>query len=95
MTQLMRFYLGHTNWRARLAMNRSASWIFTCWLYAGFSAFAAIGGYVAKTTSVLQSLGILALSLFLVIFSYTFLAEAKRIRHIRILAKNALFIDEI
>lgn len=94
MAQLMRFYLGHKNWRARLAMNSSASWIFTCWLYAGLSAFAAIGGYVAKTMSALESLELSALSLFLVIFSYTFLAEAKHIHHIRILARNATFIDE-
>lgn len=95
MTQLMCFYLLHKNWRARLAMNSSASWIFTCWLYAGFSAFAAIGGYAVKTTSSLESLAMLALSLFLVIFSYTFLAEAKRVHHIRILARNAAFVDEL
>jgi nitric oxide reductase large subunit len=90
----MCFYLLHKNWRARLAMNSSASWIFTCWLCAGFSALASMGGYAAKTTSGLGSLAMFALSLFLVIFSYAFLAEAKRIHHIRILARNAVFDDE-
>lgn len=92
MSQLMCFYLLHKNWRVRLAMNRSASWIFTFWLYAVLSAFAAIGGYATKTMNVLESLAMLALSVFLMIFSYTFLAEAQRIHHIRILARNPIFI---
>lgn len=92
MIQLMRFYLLHKNWRARLALNSSASWIFMCWLCAGSSAIAAMGGYAAKSTSSLESLAIFALSLFLVILSYTFLHKAKRIHHIRILARNEVFV---
>lgn len=75
-------------------MNSSASWIFTCWLCAGFSALAAIGGHAAETTSRPESLAMFALSLLLVILSYVFLREAERIHHIRILARNEVFVDE-
>ncbi len=94
MASLMCFYLLRKNWRARLAMNSSASWIFTCWLCAGFSALTATGGYAANTVSGMESLAMIALSLSLIILSYALLAEAKRIHHIRILAGNTVFVDE-
>lgn len=91
MFQLMIFYLMHRNWRARLALNNSASSIFTCWLLAGSFVAASGIGYASKTMGGLESLGIFSVSIICVIISFAFLADAKRIHHIRLTAGNSVF----
>lgn len=91
MFQLMLFYLNHSHWRARLALNNSASSIFTCWLLAGLFVLASGIGYASKTMGGLESLGMFALSIIFVIVSFAFFADAKRIHHIRLAAGNSVF----
>lgn len=82
MFELMRFYLWGRGWRARLARNRAAGSIYTCWRMAAILLLGAVLGVVLDADAaacVLLALGgILAFA-----FSFAFLRDAKRVHALR------------
>ena len=79
MLKLMRFYLLHKDWRARLALNSAASNIWLCWLItlmfvAGFVFSVVFKGLDTVTALVMTFLAIVSLLLFFILFT-----QAKRL----------------
>lgn len=94
MLSLMRFYIPHKNWRARLALNSAASNIWLCWVISLlFVAGLALGAaFRSLDTGSALLMGAAAVASFAA--SFAFLAEAKRLHAVRLAAGNAVFIEK-
>jgi hypothetical protein len=94
MLSLMRFYILHRNWRARLALNSAASNIWLCWVISfHFLAGLALGvAFCSLDTGSALLIGAAAVASFAA--SFAFLAEAKRLHAVRLAAGNAIFVEK-
>jgi hypothetical protein len=94
MLSLMRFYVLHKNWRARLALNSAASNIWLCWIISLLFVAGLAWGAAFRSLDKGSALFLGATAVASFAASFAFLAEAKRQHAVRLAAGNAVFSEK-
>lgn len=91
MIELMRSYIPHKNWRARLALNQAASYIWLCWVISFVFLAGLVIGATFQSLDTVSALLLASVAVASLATSFAFLSEAKRVHAIRVAARNEVF----
>lgn len=94
MFSLMRFYIIHKNWRARLALNSAAKRIWLCWIISFLCVAGLVLGIAFRSLDTHSGLVLAAVAVASFAASFLFLPEARRLHAVRTASENTFFVEK-